>query len=45
MIYTKLTKLAMKIAFEAHKEQVDKITKELNKATYVESLFVLNSKK
>lgn len=24
MIYTKLTKLAMKVAFEAHKEQVDK---------------------
>lgn len=24
MIYTELTKLAMKIAFEAHKEQVDK---------------------
>ena len=24
MIYTKLTKLAMKIAFEAHKDQTDK---------------------
>ena len=35
MIYTELTKKAMKIAFEAHKEQVDKILSNIKDAKYI----------